>query len=406
MEKKKADPAMFEDSIEILSDLIKIESPYFQEDKIMDHVSGWLTKAGIQNKIQEYHEAKVTDFKGKNVYCILDGGRPGPTIYLNGHLDTVLLCNGWKHDPYGAEIENGNIYGLGALDMKGGCAAIMSAIKAFNDDHKKFNGKIIASFVSDEEGPYGLGTDAVIASGLTDNVDVSIVTEPSAGFSKGKFPNICLGARGGYGIVMEFYGKSAHAANPHLGVNAAVEAGKMMASLKDIKFKKDKYLGEGCICVVSVESDGGACSVPDYAKVKLFRHIIPGETKATIIQELEDVIKNAGVSCKYKISFRDAPSEGTEAFLPYTIPEDNEYVKLFKDSCKDVTGEDASITYFQSIGDFNYLGTRINAPCIIFGTEGENYHSNDEYTTLDSLTKTSAILYDYLERLLLSSDFS
>jgi acetylornithine deacetylase/succinyl-diaminopimelate desuccinylase-like protein len=400
MENRAKISLRFEDSIEILTNLIKIDSPYFHEDKIMKYVSDWLTNAGIPNYIQEYHERKITNFKGKNVISIISGGYDGPTVYLNGHLDTVMLCSGWTRNPFGAEIDNGKIYGLGALDMKGGCAAILSALKAFHDDYKEFHGKIIASFVSDEEGPFGLGTDTVISSGLTDDVDVSIVTEPSAGFAKSKFPNICLGARGGYGITIEFYGKSAHAANPHEGINAVVEAGKMVAHLDSIKYKKDKYLGEGCACVISIHGDGGACSVPDYAKVQMFRHIVPGETKQTIIKDLEDVIQKAGVICDYKIMFRDTPSEETEAFLPYTVPEDNEYVKQFKESCKRVTGDEASISYFQSIGDFNYLGTRIDAPCIIFGPDGANYHGSDEYATIISVIQTAEILYDYLTKLL------
>ena len=391
----------FENTVDILGDLIKIPSPYFQEDEIINHVSKWLTNVGIENEIQEYYEEKVTNFKGKNVNCVLDGGKEGPTIYLNGHLDTVHLCQGWEHEPYGAEIEDGKIFGVGSLDMKSGCAAIMSAIKEFNDNYKEFNGKILVSFVSDEEGPYGLGTNAAIEAGFTENVDVSIVAEPSAGFTKGDFPNICLGARGGYGMSVEFFGKAAHAANPHLGVNAAIEAGKFITHLDQIEFKEDPYLDKGCICVVSVESDGGACSVPEYAKVQMFRHMVPGETKETIIEEIDDIVKIAGVQCEYKILFREAPTEGSEAFLPYRVEEDNPYVTRIIESCKDVTGLDTSITYFQSIGDFCYLGTRISAPCIIFGAAGENYHTNDEYTTIDSLIKTSAILYDYLVRLLI-----
>ena len=391
---------MFEDTIEILSDLIKIESVYFQEAAIMEHVSGWLTAAGVPNEIQDFHEAKVTGFKGKNVICVLDGGEDGVTIHLNGHLDTVMLCDGWTHDPFGAEIEDGKMYGLGAVDMKGGCAAMMSVLKAFHQNHKTFKGKIIASFVSDEEGPMGLGADAVITSGLLSNVDVTIVTEPSAGFSKEAFPNICLGSRGGYGMTVEFFGKSAHAANPHEGVNAAVEAAKMMVRLKDIRFKRDEHLGEGCICVISVESDGGACSVPDYAKVGLFRHMVTGETKETVMRELEDILQNAGILCRYKISFRDTPSPETEAYLPYTVPADNPYVRQLIDVCKSVTGEDVTISYFNSIGDFCYFGTRIGAPCIIFGAAGGNFHSADEYITLDSLTKSASILYEYLEQVL------
>lgn len=392
----------FDETIGILEELIKVESPYFQEAELVERVSEWLRQNGIENEIQDYHEKKVTGFKGKNVISVLEGGAEGPTVYFNGHLDTVKLCNGWERPPFEATIEDGRLYGLGALDMKGGCAAIMAAVKAFKSNHPKFKGKIITSLVSGEEGPYGLGTDAIINAGITDHVDVSIVTEPSAGFTKSDFPCICLGARGGYGVTVEFFGKAAHAANPEEGLSAAVDAAKMISNLDQIQFKEDKYLGKGCICVVAMESDGGTCSVPDYAKVQLLRHTVPGETKDTVSAELEAVMKGAGVDCEYKISYRPAPSKDAEAFLPYTVEEESPFVGSLKESCKNVTGRDASIAYFQSIGDFNYLGTRVDAPCIIFGPQGENYHSHDEYTTLESLTETAAILYDYLEGLLLS----
>jgi len=390
----------FDEVVSVLKDLIGIESPYFHESEIMDYVSKWLSFWDIPNYIQEYHEEKVTNFKGKNVISIIDSGKQGPTVYLNGHLDTVLLCSGWTKDPYKGEIEGDRIYGLGALDMKGGCATIMVALKLFRMNVKVFTGKIITSFVSDEEGPYGLGSDAVIEAGLTDNVDVSIVTEPSAGFTKASFPCLCLGARGGYGLSVEFFGKSAHAATPELGINAAVEAAKMMVCLSEISYIEDPWLGKGNLCVVKVESDGGACSVPDYARVQFFRHTVSGETKQTIIDELDDTIKRAGICCGYKISFREAPSADTEAFLPYTVDEQNPYVKLLKTTACEVTGTEPSVSYFQSIGDFNYLGTRIDAPCIIFGAEGEKYHGTDEYVTISSLTQTTAVLYDYLKRLL------
>ena len=386
----------FKDAISLLQELIRIRSPYFEEEAAIEYVNAWLIRNNIPSRIQEYSEDTVTGFKGKNVISMIDSGNPGPTLYFNGHLDTVKLCQGWTKDPYGGEIEDGRVYGLGALDMKGGCAAILTAIKEFLKDNETFKGKIISSFVSDEEGPYGLGTSAVIAEGLLQDVDVSICAEPSAGFTKAAFPCICLGARGAYGLSVEFYGASAHAANPDLGVNAAVEAAKVLTNLDKITFTADDCLGEGCLCVVKVESDGGACSVPDYAKVDIFWHIVRGDTKETIVAALKNVIALSGVTCDYKISFREAPNQATDGLLPYIIPEDNPYVTVLAASAKEVTGNAPTLNYFDSNGDFNYLGTLIDAPCIIFGPNGENYHSADEYATVSSILGTTAAIYKFL----------
>lgn len=81
--------------------------------------------------------------------------------------------------------------------MKPGCASIMAAVSHFADNHSTFRGAIKISLVSVEEGPYGLGTNALIEDGYFDDVDFSIIAEPSAGFTGKPFPDICLGARGG-----------------------------------------------------------------------------------------------------------------------------------------------------------------------------------------------------------------
>ena len=71
------------------------------------------------------------------------------------------------------------------------------------------------------------------------------------------------------------------------------------------------------------------------------------------------------------------------------------------ESIRKVTGKEPTISYFASIGDFNYLGTRLGAPAIIFGADGENYHSSDEYVLLDSVHQTAEAVYDFLEKTLL-----
>jgi len=386
------------EALELVKKLISIKSPYFEEDEIMEFVGSWFEDNGMKANIHNYHEDKVTGFKGKNVILELRGSKSGPNICINGHLDTVKLCNGWTMDPYGGKVDGDRIYGVGALDMKSGCAATMLALKAFKQNHSDFKGRIIATYVSSEEGPYGMGTNALIEDGYLKNVDFSIVTEPSAGFVGKPFPTVCLGARGGYGLEIEFFGKSAHAALPKSGISAALDAAKVVCELENVDYIHDEHLGKGAACVVSIVSDGGACSVPDYARVKLFWHIVVGENEETIVREIEKTIKRADIQCTYKINFREAPSEGSRGFMPYTVEVDNSYVKSFIESVTDVCGKEPAREYFQSIGDFNYLGTRIGAPVVLFGAEGENFHSHDEYATISSITKTAEVIYEFLKK--------
>ena len=385
----------------LLMNLVSIDSPYFEEEDIMDYVYDWFQKNNIEAFIHEYHEKKVTGFKGKNIVVNLEGKEGGPVICINGHLDTVRQCKGWTLNPKG-EIIGDRLYGVGALDMKSGCAATMAALKAFQENHKDFNGKIIATYVSVEEGPYGMGTNALIEEGYIKDVDFSIVTEPSAGFTGNSFPDICLGARGGYGLEVEFFGVSSHAATPELGINAAVDAAKFICELKNADYITDPHLGKGSACVVAVECDGGACSVPDYAKVRLFWHIVVGESEGTITHEIEKALSRAKIDCKFNIKFREAPSVDSKGFKPYTITGEEPLTKDFIEAIESVCHVKPSVSYFQSIGDFNYLGSRLGAPAVIFGAAGSNFHGSDEYVELESVVKTAEIIYAFLEKVLCS----
>jgi succinyl-diaminopimelate desuccinylase len=384
----------------LIQKLVAFRSPYFEEEAIMKYVKEWFLENGLKAEIHDYHEDKVTGHQGQNIILELDGGQEGPVICLNGHLDTVKLCDGWTRDPYAGETEGDRLYGVGALDMKAGCAATMIALKEFYKKGPLFNGKIIATFVSVEEGPYGMGTNALIEEGYLDGVDLSIVTEPSSGFTEIPFPVVCMGARGGYGLEVEFFGKSAHAALPKEGISAALDAAKFVQELENITYRVDEHLGQGVVCVVAVQSDGGACSVPDRAVVKLFWHIVLGEDEGTIQKDIEETIQRAGILCKYEIRFREAPSPGSRGFMPYVADENHPLVKKFYASIEEVCQDKVETAYFQSIGDFNYLGSRLGAPAIIFGPSGEGFHGSDEYVSLSSVAKTAQVLEEFLNNTL------
>ncbi|ADO77678.1 M20 family metallopeptidase [Halanaerobium praevalens] len=384
----------------LLADLIKIPSPFFREDEIIDYVFNWFENNNLPVSMHQFEEKKVTGFEGRNVVGSLKGDDEGPKILLNGHLDTVEICEGWTKKPLGAEIVGDKMYGVGALDMKSGCAAIMLAVNAFSKTVSSFNGEILYTLVSDEEGPFGLGTDNLILDGYTEDVDVAIVPEPSSGFAGEKFPCLCLGARGGWKYKVNVKGKSAHGANPEKGINAISEAAKILLEIEKSELKDHEKLGPGSICILDVEGGGAPLSVPDKASFSIFRHVTIGEDKNYIRKEFAKALAKADIKGSANLEFREAPHKKCDGFLPYVVSESNPYTQTFKESVLNVTDSKAKIAYFSSVGDFNYLGSRVKVPTFVFGPAGKNYHSADEYVDLNSVVQTAEVIYNYLLKIL------
>lgn len=163
---------------------------------------------------------------------------------------------------------------------------------------------------------------------------------------------------------------------------------------------EDEKLGRGDIAVISIEGGGAACSVAEMASFTVFRHVVRGETKEYLEDEVYEAAKRAGIRAEIKVAFRDSPHSLNDGFMPYVVDEDDHYTTMLQRSIEDVTGRKAAIDYFSSIGDFNYLGTRLKIPTFVFGPSGDNFHSSDEYVELESVVKTCEVIYNFLERML------
>ncbi|HQQ10514.1 MAG TPA: M20/M25/M40 family metallo-hydrolase [Synergistales bacterium] len=384
----------------LLSELVRIPSPYFEEKEIMGFAREWLEGCGVPAEFHHFHEKKIYDYRGINVIGTLEGGLPGPKVVLNGHLDTVKLCSGWTREPFGAPIEGNRMFGLGACDMKSGCAAIMLALQEFVKDASPFRGSIHYSLVCDEEGPFGLGTDALILDGkIPPDADVALITEPSSAFADVGFPSICLGARGGWNYSVRVRGRSAHGAQPEKGINAVSEAAKILLELEKSELKPHEKLGPGSICCVEFHGGGAALSVPDEAFFNIFRHVVVGETRETVIREAEEAVRRACIKGKADISFRVAPHEECDGFPAYVTPEDHEMVRQMVSSIREAMGREPAFSYFSSVGDFCYTGGRLGIPTLVVGPKGGNFHAADEYVELDTVVATAGIVYRFLCRM-------
>ena len=167
-----------------------------------------------------------------NVVCRREGRAPGPCVHFNSHVDVVEAGAGWSRDPFGAQIEDGRIYGRGACDMKGGLAASIVAVEAYVDAFPDHGGAIEISGTADEEsGGYGgvawLAERGILAAPRVDHV---IIPEP---LNKDR---ICLGHRGVWWAEIETLGRIAHGSMPFLGDSAVRHMGAVLEA-----FERDLY---------------------------------------------------------------------------------------------------------------------------------------------------------------------
>lgn len=192
-----ASAAAFHDHepVELTQQLIRIPSFLWHESEVGRFIAGWMQERGFEVELQTVplHDGRVTH----QAIGTLRGDGSGPSLMLCGHTDTsdwhgdVFCRDQWQHDPFGAEIVDGKIYGLGALNMKAGVAAIMQAADAVRRSGHRLKGDLIVACVVAETGG-GVGAMHLIDSGL--RPDYCIVTEAgnldvgliSVGYVQGK----------------------------------------------------------------------------------------------------------------------------------------------------------------------------------------------------------------------------
>ncbi len=146
-----------------------------------------------------------------NLLFRLRGRGSGPTILLNGHVDTKPAGERdlWPADPWDPRLADGAIHGLGAADMKGAVAAILYAAAALHEAGLPRRGELMLAFTADEEADGVLGLAHLVpAAGL--RPDVALIGEPS-GLVR-SFDTLPLGSRGFVGFRLIARGPGIHSA--------------------------------------------------------------------------------------------------------------------------------------------------------------------------------------------------
>lgn len=394
-----------EQLITLLKKLIRIPSAIQDGCTIYDYVRTYLEGQDLTVETNTVDNPYLTYSEVTNLY-LRTGNKKGPKIMVNAHLDTVPTMEGnWFHPPYSANEVDGRIYGVGAADMKGGCAAAIISVLALLERKEEINGEIFLSLVFGEEAPFSLGTDTLLREYDLSEYDLVIVTEPSPQlaindfcyshreYHDARFPTPIIGAEGRVLFEVEFRGESAHASHPSEGINALHDAAHFISKIADFDIFTSIKMGRGHYVVININGGDRTFTVPGYCKILVNRQLVVGEDEYTTLDELNRLVSKLKLDSKVTIKQELTPTPEL-LYRPY-LCEKSEFIDKFMERMpQKQDGTQCKFTS-SSVGDFNLFGTRAKVPTLVFGPGGGNLHAPNEYVKRQEVIDTANYLLDF-----------
>ena len=237
--------------------------------------------------VQAYGMESITNLIVRRPYGMPGSGR---TIALNAHGDVVPPGEGWTHDPYGAEVVDGTMYGRATAVSKCDFASFTYAVRALEAVARPTQGTVELHFTYDEEFGGELGPGWLLKQGLT-QPDLLI----AAGFSH----EVVTAHNGCLQMEVTVHGKMAHAAVPHTGVDALQGAVHILNALYALNQQYQQVTSNVAgithpyLNVGRIEGGTNTNVVPGKVVFKLDRRMIPEENPAEVEASIRHTIAQA-----------------------------------------------------------------------------------------------------------------
>jgi len=359
---------------------INSENPPGNEFKLAQLVARELWACGF--KVKSYEFAR----RRPNIVGILNGKFHKGSLLFSPHLDTVPAGGGWKINPFSGKVINGKIYGRGATDCKGNLAVGLEVMRSLSEDKIALSRDIIFAATADEEAGSGLGIIPLLQKGIL-NPSAAVILDSD------EF-EIIVAQKGLIHFKIKIFGKKAHGAYPHLGVNAIEIAAEVIADLKEyrFKFKRHPLLKAPTINIGTIQGGDKVNMVADYCELEVDLRFLPGMKAKEILKGLKAVIKKRAKSFKIEVDGIQVPCEMDRRHpLVKTLLLVNRRIAK-KGTLKGSEG--ATVISF-------FLQNGIPALATGFGKEGMA-HTTNEYVEIRDLYKGALVLEEYIKRLALN----
>ncbi len=366
----------------LISEMVRIPS-YSGEPKEMQlYLQEKLFHLGMDTKLIKVEPDKLDKYSGfsrdgfpfDNRYSLVGikkGLSNGRSILLNGHVDVVPPgdLDRWDDNPLSGKILEGKVFGRGSLDMKGGLAAALLAIKILGEMGFQNGGDIIfASSCGEETG--GCGAFAIVDDGV--HADGCIILEPT----KLKICNIQSGC---HSFRIKITGKSIHACMAYKGVSAIDKFYLVYDALKIMDLNRHKNfnseyrrfyenpLNIAPLNVGTVEAGEWPSSVPDLLIATGRMGIFPGESVEEMHSEFESVVYETAMKDPWLEENLPVVEWYEGLFEPAATPLDHDLLKTLGCAHQHIHGKSVEFeaaTYGSDMRIFSLYG---NIPTVLYG---------------------------------------
>lgn len=377
---------------EILQNLVSCASVTPDAAGVLNVLGDQLAGLGLTVERQIFTEPGTADVD--NLYARL--GADDPHLMFAGHVDVVPPGNEaeWRHPPFSGDIEEGVLYGRGAVDMKGGIAAFVAALARHVDAFGKPAGSVSLLITGDEEGPAVNGTSKLLewAAKRGEKWDAAIVGEPTSQAEVGDV--IKVGRRGSLSGRITVHGVQGHSAYPHLADNPINCLMDLLDNLllPHIDEGSDKFEASN-LEITSVDVGNAATNViPGQAKAVFnirFNDLWDGDD---LKREIERRLQEGARSPRYRRGHLDLVNfeiEWLGRVSPVFYTNDEKLVGTLSSAIQSITGTTPQLSTGGGTSDARYI--KDYCPVVDFGLVGNTMHQTNERVPLTDLEKLTEI---------------
>ena len=263
-----------DETVGLLQDLIRLDTvnPPGNETRAADLLRSYLEANGVSCELY----AKVPE--RANLVARIPGGG-GPRLLLLSHTDTVLAdASEWRVDPWSGELRNGEVWGRGALDMKGQVAAGAVAVASLAREGFRPSGDLIFAATADEEVGEDFGLQWLVRA-HPDAVRAEYAINEGAGDRLelgGRVLYLCSPAeKMSAPFRLSVFGRSGHASMPGIADNALVKAAGFVQALA--AYEPDRSLGPETMALLEALTGEAPTGVDDALSRAREVHPLAGE---------------------------------------------------------------------------------------------------------------------------------
>jgi len=380
-------PALPLDPVDLTARLIRCPSVTPAEGGAISLLFDLLTEAGFT--------CARADRDGiANLYARWGQRGANKAFGFNGHTDVVPVGDAaaWTHDPFGAEVKDGFMYGRGACDMKSGVAAFVAAAVDFVHGTPP-DGAVIITITGDEEAEGKDGTVAILdwMAFNGERMTHCLVGEPTCPHEMGDMMKI--GRRGSLTAQITATGVQGHSAYPHRARNPLTALVKLLARIDAEPLDRGTpHFDPSTLAITTIDCGNPASNViPARATAAVnirFNDMHSGGTlSAWLRSEAEAVAEATGVDIGLKISISG------ESFV--TPP--GEFSALVAKAVEAETGRKPVASTRGGTSDARFV--KDHCPVVEFGLVGKTMHQVNERVEIAHIHQLKAvysrILRDY-----------